>query len=349
MSEDMSERMSEDVSERTSQDMSEDMSERMSEDIEDMSERMSEDMSERMSKDMSERMSEDMSERMSKDMSERMSEDMSDKTNNFSIGNAAKQMLRHLMWRTAANTCGSTFRVQASEFGLAAMSELVVEPPATIFIGTSSRFAKGVGYVWRYVLTTVGPERIYVCMDPTSTLHAGDCMFIVPEVVDGTLWHVVYAGRAVPNEEGRQELEQRAAVFRTLASFWEVGVHEWQTNAVPSRASYTEEVQDSGKHLTSWFARAMRCSCRCVLTCMASWDSTAFWRGCLMHVVCVLLQALCIFGLNCFLAGLSDARRAMTFDRRKVIMDITFAAWCEVNIEFVEWLLCEAVDAMFCP
>ena len=75
-----------------------------------------------------------------------------------------------------------------------------------------------------------------------------------------------------------------------------------------------------------------------------------FWRGCLMHVVCacVLLQALCIFGLNCFLAGLSDAMRAMTFDRQKVVMDITFAVWCEVNIEFVEWLLCEAVDAMFC-
>ena len=71
-------------------------------------------------------------------------------------------MLCHLMWRTAANTCGSTFRVQASEVGLAAMSELVVERHATIFIGTSSRFAKGVGYVWRYVLTTVGPERIYV-------------------------------------------------------------------------------------------------------------------------------------------------------------------------------------------
>ena len=27
---------------------------------------------------------------------------------------------------------------------------------------------------------------------------------------------------------------------------------------------------------------------------------------------------------------------------------ITFAAWCEVNIKFVEWLLCETVDAMFC-
>ena len=46
-------------------------------------------------------------------------------------------------------------------------------------------------------------------------------------------------------EEGEQELEQRAPVFRTLASFWEVGVHEWQTNAVPSRASYTEEVQEA--------------------------------------------------------------------------------------------------------
>ena len=120
-----------------------------------------------------------------------------------------------------------------------------MERPATIFIGTVSRFAKGVGHVWRYVLTTVGSELIYVCMEPPSTTHAADCMFIAPEVVEGILWHVVYEGRAVPNEEGEQELEQRAPVFRTLASFWEVGVHEWQTNAVPSRASYTEEVQEA--------------------------------------------------------------------------------------------------------
>ena len=46
-----------------------------------------------------------------------------------------------LMWRTAANTVGSTFCVQASEFGLAAMAELVVERPATIFIGTANQFA----------------------------------------------------------------------------------------------------------------------------------------------------------------------------------------------------------------
>ena len=34
------------------------------------------------------------------------------------------------MWRTAANIVGSTFCVQASEFGLAAMEEIVVKPPA---------------------------------------------------------------------------------------------------------------------------------------------------------------------------------------------------------------------------
>ena len=33
-----------------------------------------------------------------------------------------------------------------------------------------------------------------------------------------------------------------------------------------------------------------------------------------MHVVCVLLQALCIFGLNCFLAGLSDAVEASSLE-----------------------------------
>ena len=133
------------------------------------------------------------------------------------------------------------FLVQASEFGLAAMAELVVERPATIFIGTANQFAKGVGHVWRYKLTVVGAERIYVCMEPPSTTHAGDLMFIVQEVVEGNKWYVAYEGRSVPNAEGEQELEKRAAVFRTSASFWEIGVHEWETNDAPSRATYTEE------------------------------------------------------------------------------------------------------------
>ena len=34
--------------------------------------------------------------------------------------------------------------------------------------------------------------------------------------------------------------------------------------------------------------------------------------------VCVELQAFCIFGLNCLLAGRSDALRAMTFTGTKL-------------------------------
>ena len=131
--------------------------------------------------------------------------------------------------------------VQGSEFGLAAMAEVVVERPETIFIGTANRVAKGVEHVWRYKLTFVGAERMYVCMEPPSTTHAGDLMFIMEEVVEGNKWYVAYEGRPVPNAEGEQELEKRAAVFRTSASFWENGVQEWETNAVRSRATYVEE------------------------------------------------------------------------------------------------------------
>ena len=65
-------------------------------------------------------------------------------------------------------------------------------------------------------------------------------------------------------------------------------------------------------------------------------DALVFVKVCVR--VCVELQAFCIFGPNCLLAGRSDALRAMTFDRHKVVMDSTFAAWCEVNIEFAERL-----------
>ena len=107
--------------------------------------------------------------------------------------------------------------VQGSEFGLAAMAEVVVERPETIFIGTANQVAKGVEHVWRYKLTRVGAERMYVCMEPPSTTHAGDLMFIMEEVVEGNKWYVAYEGRPVPIAEGEQELEKRAAVFRTSA------------------------------------------------------------------------------------------------------------------------------------
>jgi len=94
------------------------------------------------------------------------------------------------MWRTAANTVRSTFCAQAREFGLAAMADLVVERPATIFIGTANQFVKGVGHVWRFHLTFVGAKRIYVCMEPPSRTQTE--MFIVQEVVKETrtMWRV---------------------------------------------------------------------------------------------------------------------------------------------------------------
>ena len=98
--------------------------------------------------------------------------------------------------------------MQGSEFGLEAMAEVVVERPETIFIGTANQVAKGVEHVWRYKLTFVGAERMYVCMEPPSTTHAGDLMFIMEEVVEGNTWYVAYEGRPVPNAEGEQELEQ---------------------------------------------------------------------------------------------------------------------------------------------
>ena len=127
---------------------------------------------------------------------------------------------------------------------MAAMAEVVVERPETIFIGAANRVAKGVEHVWRYKLTFVGAERMYVCMEPPSTTYAGDCMFIMEEVVEGKKWYVAYEGRPVSNAVGEQELEKRAAVFRTSASFWEDGVHEWETNHVRSRATYTEVVEE---------------------------------------------------------------------------------------------------------
>ena len=85
--------------------------------------------------------------------------------------------------------------MQGSEFGLEAMAEVVVERPETIFIGTANQVAKGVEHVWRYKLNFVGAERMYVCMEPPSTTHAGDLMFIMEEVVEGNKWYVAYFGK----------------------------------------------------------------------------------------------------------------------------------------------------------
>ena len=105
--------------------------------------------------------------------------------------------------------------------------------------------------VWRYQLTSVGDQRIYVCSEPPSTTHGnGDVMFIVPELEGERVFHVAYEGRVVNGE-----LEQRAAVFRTEAAFWEVGDHVWETNRLASRASYEDPWQEPQWEASGWTVR----------------------------------------------------------------------------------------------
>ena len=125
---------------------------------------------------------------------------------------------------------------------------VATERPETIYIGTRSRFTTG--EVWRYQLSHVGEQRIYVCLEPPSTTHPGDAVFIVPELDGDRVVHVVYEGRVVNGE-----LEQRAAVFRTEAAFWEVGDHIWETNGLTSRASYEDPWQEPQWVASGWSVR----------------------------------------------------------------------------------------------
>ena len=131
-------------------------------------------------------------------------------------------------------------------------------------------------------------------------------------------------------------------------------MYEWELNNVPSRATYTEEGKESEwQGSGSIFVHTMRCiygtTARIAflgLTCFlvgrsdacgvyvcgnigvfASLDLIAFWRGGPMQ---------------------SNIIIELPFDRHKVVIDINFAVWSEVNIEFMEWFLSEIVDVVFC-
>ena len=236
---------------------------------EDMSEIMSRDRSERMAKDMSERYVRryvirksvkrfvrkngkryvrKMSERMSEDMSERMSEDMSGRTSE----NMSQVYVHTQIWITRIHVCtngilwvASCFLfylaycskycwlnfvfVQGSEFGLEAMAEVVVERPETIFIGTANQVAKGVEHVWRYKLTFVGAERMYVCMEPPSTTHAGDLMFIMEEARCSLSYFGLVLGGWSAWMGDKQRAEQghlcRTGASTAVASIWLHGLH----------------------------------------------------------------------------------------------------------------------------
>ena len=77
--------------------------------------------------------------------------------------------------------------------------------------------------MWRYKLTRVGAERIYVCMEPPSTTHAGDLMFIMEEVVEGNKWYVTYEGRPGSKCGGRA----RAGEARCSLSYFGLVLGGW--------------------------------------------------------------------------------------------------------------------------
>ena len=63
--------------------------------------------------------------------------------------------------------------------------------------------------------------------------------------------------------------------------------------------------------------------------------------------VCVELQAFCIFGLNCLLAGRSDALRAMTFTGTKLSWILLLLPGVRQKKSLQSGFFCEAVDVKF--
>ena len=180
-----------------------------------------------------------------------------------------------LIWNTAASTVGSTFFVQGSDFGLAAMAEVVVERPETIFIGIANRFAKGVEHVWRYKLVFVGAECIYVCMEPPSTTHAGDLMFILEEVVEGNKWYA------------------RGGLFqmRRASKSWRSALQSFVLRPRFGRMECTN-------------GRQMMCGAG--PPTQKRWKNRGGRRHAMMRCSCGTTARIASLGLNCFLAGRSD-------------------------------------------
>ena len=199
--------------------------------------------------------------------------------------------------------------VQGSEFGLEAMAEVVVERPETIFIGTANQVAKGVEHVWRYKLTFVGAERMYVCMEPPSTTHAGIWCLSWKKSWRETsgMWHMKGAcskcgGRARAGEArcslsyfglvlggwsawmgDKQRAEQghlcRTGASTAVASIWLHGLHTpWDVVvALQTLLHFWTQLPFGGAVWCMW------CVCVELQAFCIFLDLTAFWRGGPMH------------------------------------------------------------------
>ena len=188
------------------------------------------------------------------------------------------------IWHTVASTVGSTLF-------LCKEVSLVWQPWRRLWwnvlrrssLGLPIRWPKELSMCGATSLTRVGAERMYVCMEPPSTTHAGDLMFIMEEVVEGTsgMWHMKGGLFQMRRASKSWRSALQSFVLRPCFGRMEC-MSGRQITCGAGPPMQIRRKNRSGEHLTSWFAHAMRCSCG---------TSNSF----------------CIFGLNCCLAGRSDA------------------------------------------
>ena len=218
------------------------------------------------------------------------------------------------------------------------MAEVVVERPETIFIGTANRVAKGVEHVWRYMLV----------------LSACTCAWSRLALHMLGIWCLSWK-KSWRETSGMWHMKGGLFQMRRASKSWRSALQSFVLRPRFGRMECTSGRQmmcgaepptqkkwknHSGKRRASWFAHAMRCSCG-TLNAFASLDSTAFWRGGPMHVVCVCVwnyRRFASLDLQLPFGGAVRCTEGDDIYRHKVVMDITFAAWCEVNIEFAERL-----------
>ena len=299
---------------------------------------MSEDMSsERVSKDSVRKNGKRYVRKMSERMSERMSEDMSGRTSE----NMSQVYVHTQIWITRIHVCtngilwmASCFLfylaycskycwlnfvfVQGSEFGLEAMAEVVVERPETIFIGTANQVAKGswacvalqVDFCWCWAHVRVHGARLALhmlgiwCLSWKKSWRETSGM-----------WHM--KGGLFQMRRASKSWRSALQSFVLRPRFGEDGVHEWEDKQRAEQGHLCRTGASTA--VASIWLHGLRTPWDVVValqTLLHFWTQLPFdgavwcmWCVC----VCVELQAFCIFGLNCLLAGRSDALRAMTF------------------------------------
>ena len=329
-----------------------DMSKRMPED---MSERMAKDMSERMSEDMSERMTEDMLERMSERYVRRYVRKICQEECQKICQKDVRKNVRRYVRKNVKRMSTECQKICPTYIFMFVPTEscgwhlvfCFIWHTAASTVGSTLFLCKEVSLVWQpwrrlwwNVLrrsSLIGlPKELSMC-GATSwlllVLSACTCAWSCLALHMLGIWCLSWK-KSWRETSGMWHMKGGLFQMRRASKSWRRALQSFVLRPRFGRMECTSGRQmmcgaepptqkkwknHSGKRRASWFAHAMRCSCG-TLNPFAYLDSTAFWRGGLMHVVCVCveLQAFCIFGLNCLLAGRSDALRAMTFTGTKL-------------------------------